>query len=130
METARPTPSTVHLWARLQQLLHKAVQRLSIQITDTDNVIQNNILQTICDMTAIEVSLARAKVERGLFMITDHFLCLGISQHGWHKSALAGIFRRVKALQNGPYRACLEKARGWGSCTLHDYVCLDVSTWR
>ncbi|TQV93271.1 hypothetical protein V2A60_010295 [Cordyceps javanica] len=71
-----PTPSCVHLWARLQQLLASSIKTLSRQITDLDNVVQNKVLQRICDMTGIEEYLhltgGRAHI-RGFLAILKHF---------------------------------------------------------
>ncbi|KAF1730108.1 hypothetical protein CRV24_009564 [Beauveria bassiana] len=53
--TPKPTPSSVHLWVRLGHLLNTSVRTLSRQITDVENVVQNKVLQRICDMTGIEV---------------------------------------------------------------------------
>lgn len=51
----KPSPLTIHLWVRLNQMLGSSVKNLSKDITDIDNVIKNKVLQRICDMTAIEV---------------------------------------------------------------------------
>ncbi len=51
----KPTPSSVHLWVRLGHLLSSSVRTLSRQVTDIENVVENKVLQRICDMTGIEV---------------------------------------------------------------------------
>lgn len=51
----KPTPASVHLWIRLGHLLSSSVRTLSRQLTDIDNVVENKVLQRICDMTGIEV---------------------------------------------------------------------------
>ncbi|KAJ4160058.1 uncharacterized protein LMH87_007990 [Akanthomyces muscarius] len=50
----KPTPSSVHLWVRLGHLLSSSVRTLSRQVTDIENVVENKVLQRICDMTGIE----------------------------------------------------------------------------
>lgn len=59
----KPTPASVHLWVRLGNLLSTSVRTLSRQITDIDNVVENKVLQRICDMTGIEVMSPSASTQ-------------------------------------------------------------------
>ncbi|KAJ6779704.1 hypothetical protein PWT90_07315 [Aphanocladium album] len=53
----QPTRLSLHLWIRLRELLSSTIQKLSPQITDTENVFRNIVLQKICELSVIEVYL-------------------------------------------------------------------------
>ncbi|OAA39037.1 C6 finger domain protein [Beauveria brongniartii RCEF 3172] len=76
--TPKPTPSSVHLWVRLGHLLNTSVKTLSRQITDVENVVENKVLQRICDMTGIEVSHPSASKQQASWAMS--VLTLVLSQ--------------------------------------------------
>ncbi|KAM3426571.1 hypothetical protein NHJ13734_009375 [Beauveria thailandica] len=130
--TPKPTPSSVHLWVRLGQLLNTSVKTLSRQITDVENVVENKVLQRICDMTGIEeyLNLAGGRAHlRGFLAILR--LCgipidLAKKQTGLgnaiHCMTLCGVLSNTVS----SYEARLDEISAFSDTELMDMYCFTL----
>ncbi|KAH8707839.1 Sterol uptake control protein 2 [Beauveria bassiana] len=130
--TPKPTPSSVHLWVRLGHLLNTSVRTLSRQITDVENVVQNKVLQRICDMTGIEeyLNLAGGRAHlRGFLAILR--LCgipidLAKKQTGLgnaiHCMTLCGVLSNTVS----SYEAKLDEIGAFSDVELMDMYCFTL----
>ena len=89
----KPTPLSIHLWVRLGHLLSSSVRTLSRQLTDIDNVVENKVLQRICDMTGIEVTTSSASISVASGVLLISSFQSGVPQPSWRKISSSRVPR-------------------------------------